>query len=51
MIFNSFRNKQADRKKQSLEVSLKQEQDISFPIEALGQYSNFAFKSEKRAKS
>ena len=35
-------------KKQSLEVSLKQEQDISSSsIEALGQYSNFALRVKK----
>ena len=35
-------------KKQSLQVSLKQEQDISSSsIEALGQYSNFALKVKK----
>ena len=35
-------------KKQSLDVSLKQEQDISFSsIEALGQYSNFASRVKK----
>ena len=35
-------------KKQSLDVSLKQEQDISSSsIEALGQYSNFRFKKKR----
>ena len=34
-------------KKQSLDVSLKQEQDISSSIEALGQYSNFASRVKK----
>ena len=38
-------------KKQSLDVSLKQEQDISSSsIEALGQYSNFASRVKKELK-